>query len=160
MSISPYQYQLLTQSFSMLQPNFHCFCVSLRSQFNRYEMQLQLPNNNEQLITIEHRVSKFIQEALYLLPQQEQLAQFIGIHARNLTLLKPSESDISIICNAMIATLQLHLGAQFTLAMRNAWRKALHIFANIIKNVLFHSSNVVCLEQFRANKQQLTLTIR
>ncbi|NOU52462.1 globin [Pseudoalteromonas sp. JBTF-M23] len=159
MSISPYQYQLLTQSFATLQPNFHCFCVSLRTQLNRYEMQLQLPQSNEQLITIEHRLSKFIQEALYLLPQQEQLAQFIYTNAHRLAQLKPSERDISVLCNTMITTLQLHLGAQFTLALRNAWRKALHIFANIIKSVLFKSSNVVCLGQFRAHKQKLTSTI-
>ncbi|WP_105167039.1 globin [Pseudoalteromonas sp. T1lg23B] len=158
MSISPYQYQLLTQSFATIQPNFHCFCVSLRTQLNRYEVQLVLPNNNEQLISIEQRASKFIQEALYLLPQQEQLASFIQLHAPRFMLLNPSERDITVLCNVMISTLQLHLGAQFTLALRNAWRKALHIFANIIKNALFGSSNVVCLHEFKLQKQQQAST--
>ncbi|CAH9059741.1 hypothetical protein PSECIP111951_03051 [Pseudoalteromonas holothuriae] len=160
MSISPYQYQLLTQSFSTLQPNFHCFCISLKTQLNRYEMQLLLPQNNEQLLCVEHRVSQFIQEALYLLPQQEQLTGFVRLHACQLSSLNPNERDISVLCNAMISTLQLHLGAQFTLALRNAWRKALHIFANIIKSVLFGSNNVVSLAHFKTHKQQRTSTLR
>jgi hypothetical protein len=152
MSISPYQYQLLTQSLSIIQPNFHCFCVSLQTQVNRYDTQLLLPNNNEQLLSVEQSFSRFIQEAVYLLPQQEQLAHFIKKCAPNLAMLNPSERDISVLCNAMICTLQLHLGAQFTLALRNAWRKALHIFANIIKEELFNISNVVSLQQIREQR--------
>ncbi|KAF7774491.1 hypothetical protein PCIT_a0947 [Pseudoalteromonas citrea] len=160
MSISPYQYQLLTQSFTTLKPNFHCFCVSLHTQLKNYNLELALPSSSKYLLNIEHNIQLFLSEGIALLPQQSALVDLIKRHKPHFDALKLSEQDIAVLCHTMLETLQLHLGRQFTLALRNAWRKALHMFANIIKSVVFQTSNVVNLQSFRQQKQQQFSTIR
>ncbi|MBE0367062.1 hypothetical protein PAUR_a0363 [Pseudoalteromonas aurantia 208] len=160
MSISPYQYQLLTQSFATLKPNFHCFCVSLHSQLKRYDLQLVVPNSPKYLLNIEHRIHTFLHEAIALLPQQSALVDLVQQYKSDFHTLRLSEYDIAVICHTMLETLQLHLGRQFTLALRNAWRKALHMFANIIKSVAFNTTNVVNLQHFRQQKQHQISTLR
>ena len=160
MSISPYQYQLLTQSFATLKPNFHCFCVSLYTQLKRYELEFAMPSSPKHLLTVEHSIQTFLSEGIALLPQQSALVDLITQHKLHFAELKLSEQDIAVLCHTMLETLQLHLGRQFTLALRNAWRKALHMFANIIKSVVFQTSNVVNLQNFRQQKQQQLSTLR
>jgi hypothetical protein len=160
MSISPYQYQLLTQSFATLKPNFHCFYVSLHAQLKRYELELAMPSTSKYVFNIEHCIQTFLNDGIALLPQQSALVNFITQNKPHFTALNLSEQDIALLCQSVLETLQLHLGRQFTLALRNAWRKALHMFANIIKSVVFQTSNVVNLQSYRQQKQHHLSTIR
>lgn len=160
MSISPYQYQLLTQSFSSLQPNFHSFFVSLQSRLKCYNLQLATPDSPQHIRTIEHGVHTFLKEATALLPQQDALVDFIIQSKKHLHHLGLCEPDISVLAQSILETIQVHLGRQFTLALRNAWRKALHMFANIIRSVVFQANNVVNLQHFRQQKHQQTSTLR
>ncbi|MCO7190306.1 MULTISPECIES: globin [unclassified Pseudoalteromonas] len=149
MSISPYQYQLLNQSFTTLKPNFHCFCVSFYNKLKQCRVSMTLPESDQHVLSLEYRLQDFMQQCLIHLPRQHELTQFLRQQSILIAALCPSVKDISTFCNSLLEVLKLHLGSQFTLAVRNAWKRALHVFANIIKAELFGISNVVQLDRYR-----------
>ncbi|MCG7536420.1 globin [Pseudoalteromonas sp. OOF1S-7] len=149
MSISPYQYQLLNQSFTTLKPNFHCFCVSLYNKLKQHRVTMALPESEQHMLSLEYRLHDFMQQCLTHLPRQQELTCFFRHQSILIATLAPSASDINTMCNCLLEVLKLHLGTQFTLAVRNAWKRALHVFANIIKSELFGISNVVELARYR-----------
>ncbi|ALU44727.1 hypothetical protein [Pseudoalteromonas rubra] len=149
MSISPYQYQLLNQSFTTLKPNFHCFCVSLYNKLKQRQVTMALPESERHVLSLEYRLHDFMQQCLVHLPRQQELTRFLHQQSILIAALAPSVNDITTFCNSLLEILKLHLGAQFTLAVRNAWKRALHVFANIIKSELFGISNVVELAHYR-----------
>ncbi|KZN50639.1 globin [Pseudoalteromonas luteoviolacea] len=153
MSISPYQYQLLSQSFATIKPNFHCFCVSFNHRLKMHPMSMVIPNAESQILTIEYQLRAFIQQSLIRMANQKELCRYITENIATIKSLRPSACDIRILCNCFLDTLKVHLGKQFTLAVRNAWKRALHIVANVLKAELFGMSNIVYLDQIRQQKQ-------
>ncbi|MCF2857841.1 globin [Pseudoalteromonas sp. SMS1] len=153
MSISPYQYQLLSQSFATIKPNFHCFCVSFNHRLKMHPMSMRVPEAEHQILAIEYQLRAFIQQSLLRIANQKELCQYIVDNIASVKTLRPSVCDIKILCNCFLDTLKVHLGKQFTLAVRNAWKRALHIVANVLKSELFGMTNVVYLDQFRQKHQ-------
>ncbi|KZN63678.1 globin [Pseudoalteromonas luteoviolacea] len=153
MSISPYQYQLLSQTFATIKPNFHCFCVSFNHRLNMHPMSMHIPSAEHQILAIEYQLRAFIQQSLLRIANQQELCRYIVENIASIKALRPSVCDIKILCNCFLDTLKVHLGKQFTLAVRNAWKRALHIIANVLKSELFGMTNVVYLEQFRLKRQ-------
>ncbi|MBQ4813087.1 hypothetical protein A7985_15120 [Pseudoalteromonas luteoviolacea] len=153
MSISPYQYQLLSQTFTTIKPNFHCFCVSFNHRLSMHPMSMHIPSAEHQILAIEYQLRAFIQQSLLRIANQKELCSYIVENIASIKALRPSACDIKILCNCFLDTLKVHLGKQFTLAVRNAWKRALHIIANVLKSELFGMTNVVYLEQFRLKRQ-------
>lgn len=152
MSISPYQYRMLTQSLAVVRPNFNCFCISLSNQLDRYEVScFSLVKSVTQL---ENEFFRFIHQCVGLTLEHSNLVAYLKTIAPTLRNFNVSERDISIMCNCFLATLQLHLGRQYTLAMRNAWRRLLHVIANILNHELNGRTNVVSLMEHRIKKSQ------
>ncbi|CCQ12533.1 hypothetical protein PALB_34720 [Pseudoalteromonas luteoviolacea B = ATCC 29581] len=154
MSISPYQYRILTQSLAVVRPNFHCFCVSLRTQVSHFQLNNALITKTEYAYQQEDGLFRFIHQCVGLTLDHPALVHFISAQAKLLKSIEISERDICVICNCFLSTMQLHLGKQYTLAMRNAWRRLLHIIANILNHELHGRNNVVSLVEHKSKKTQ------
>jgi len=116
-------------------------------------MSMRVPEAEHQILAIEYQLRAFIQQSLLRIANQKELCQYIVDNIASVKTLRPSVCDIKILCNCFLDTLKVHLGKQFTLAVRNAWKRALHIVANVLKSELFGMTNVVYLDQFRQKHQ-------
>lgn len=152
MSISPYQYRMLTQSLAVVRPNFNCFCVSFTNQLARYELSNNATIKSPTLL--ENEFFRFIHQCVGLTLEHHNLVDYLKTLTPVLRSYGLTERDISVMCNCFLSTLQLHLGRQYTLAMRNAWRRLLHIVANILNHELHGRTNVVSLMEHRTKKSQ------
>ncbi|MFC3033748.1 globin [Pseudoalteromonas fenneropenaei] len=154
MSISPYQYRMLTQSVAIIRPNFHCFCISWLNHVNRYQMNSEVFSHEQVILNNEHQLFNFLQQCVNLTVDSQKLIQFLRPLGEQLKTFHMTERDISVLCNSLLVTLQLHLSRQFTLAMRNAWRRLLHLVANVLNHEMFGRHNIVSLSEYKARKSQ------
>ena len=149
MSITPYQYQLLTQTLASIRPNFHGFCTSWQTQLLRHDLNMEVPSNTKQLIIWEHQIFDFIQNCVMRLPQQSNLLYYLQKQKQVMVFLGTAEQDISVLLTTFIASLKRQLGRHFTHAAHNALQKALLIIKNMLLEQLFGKKNVVALKDFK-----------
>ncbi|ATD05557.1 hypothetical protein SIO17_00960 [Pseudoalteromonas piscicida] len=97
MSITPYQYQLLTQTLASIRPNFHGFCTSWYNQIQHYDLRMQIPTNVGQLIIWEHQIFDFVQNCVMRIPQQSNLLHYLQKQRGTLLFMGTSEKDISVL---------------------------------------------------------------
>ncbi|QUI70229.1 MULTISPECIES: hypothetical protein [Pseudoalteromonas] len=154
MSITPYQYQLLTQTLASIRPNFHGFCTSWYNQIQHYDLRMQIPTNVGQLIIWEHQIFDFVQNCVMRIPQQSNLLHYLQKQRGTLLFMGTSEKDISVLLFTFTATLKNHLGRHFTTAAKNAWNKALLLIENMLRFELFKKTNIVGLQEFKRAQQQ------
>ncbi|MFC0118549.1 globin [Pseudoalteromonas xiamenensis] len=154
MSISPYQYRMLTQSLAVVRPNFHCFCVSFRKQISNYQLNTSFTFSDEGILNDENEFFRFVHQCVGLILEHNNLVDYLSQTAKKLREYNLTERDICVLCNCFLATIQLHLGKQYTLAMRNAWRRLLHVVSNILNHEMHGRTNVVSLHEHRLKKSQ------
>ncbi|WP_440055429.1 hypothetical protein ACSLBF_04605 [Pseudoalteromonas sp. T1lg65] len=149
MSITPYQYQLLTQSLASVRPNFHGFCTSWYHQVQKYNLNMQIPDNVNQLILWEHQVFEFIQGCVMRLPQQANLLYFLRQRRAHLLYIGTSPRDLDILLSTFFQALKVQQGRTFTAATKNAWNRALLLIKNMLNHELFSVTNVTTLHEFK-----------
>ncbi|WP_405601331.1 MULTISPECIES: globin [unclassified Pseudoalteromonas] len=136
----------LLKSLSIIKPNFHAFTERFHTKLTQSCITMSYPTAaqfNERSYTLYCMLERIIKH----LDNPLSVAPFLSYQLQFLKNDNIQQSDIKVLCDTFYATLEEHLGQRFSSEKKVAWRKVLMFFENFSNNSLFHTSNVISLEQ-------------
>lgn len=137
----------LLKSINIIKPNFHCFTFTFQMQLKRQALLMQCPSS-EILNKNSYLLYCALERTIMHIDNIRSVTPFIHHHANNLSKLGLTYQDVSLLCNAFLASLKIHLKDDMTPVLEGSWRHAIHIFTNIVISYLFNTSNVVSLTDY------------
>ncbi|MDN3378015.1 MULTISPECIES: globin [unclassified Pseudoalteromonas] len=137
----------LLRSINIIKPNFHCFTFTFQMQLKRQPLLMQCPSS-EALNENSYLLYCALERTIMHIDNLRSVTPFIHHHANNLSKLGISHQDVTLLCNAFLASLKIHLKDYMTPTLEQNWRQAIRIFTNIITSYLFKTSNVVSLTDY------------
>ncbi len=148
MSLSPYQFQLLTSSSKDICDDFEHFFT----YFNLL-VRKKLPTFISCSNLSEHKL--YICSLTEHLTSQQSIWLYIDKHKDYLSRHFQNKHQVNMFREAFLVALSTTLKSKFTLAVRKAWQAILFVFTNMVQTLIHGYSNVVCMQQYR-NKRGMT----
>lgn len=148
MSLSPYQFQLLTTSSKDICNDFEHFFT----YFNLL-IKKKLPSFVYSSNLYNHK--KYICLLTEHLTSQQSIWLYIDNHRDYLSRLFQDKHQVNMFREVFLMALSTTLKSKFTLAVRKAWQSILFVFTNMVKTQIHGFSNVVSMQYYR-NKRNMT----
>ncbi|ALO41545.1 hypothetical protein [Pseudoalteromonas phenolica] len=149
MSLSPYQFQLLTTSSKDVCDNFEHFFT----YFNLL-IKKKLPTFIPLSGVFDHK--KNICALAAHLTSQQSVWLFIDKHREYLSRLFQDKHQVNIFSDVFLMALSATLKSKLTLAVRKAWQTILFVFTNMVQTQIHGYSNVVSMQHYRTKRNMLT----
>ena len=147
MSLSPYQFQLLTSSSRDICNNFEHFYTYFNLLINE-----KLTTFTPCSVHFNHR--RHILSLNEHLTSQQSIWLFIEHNSPYLNELFPDKHQVFIFRDVFLMALSTTLKSKFTLAVRKAWQNILHVFTNMVLARVHGYSNVISMQQYRNRFQE------
>lgn len=148
MSLSPYQFQLLTSSSKDICDNFEHFFT----YFNLL-IKKKLPSFISCSNLFDHK--QYICSLTEHLTSQQSIWLYIEKNRAYLNRLFQDKHQVNVFREVFLMALSTTLKSNFTLAVRKAWQSILFVFTNMVQTQIHGYSNVISMLQYR-NKRSMT----
>ena len=142
MSLSPYQFQLLTHSsqnicreFEHFYTHFDVLIRDKRDTFPTYSQQFN------------HR--EYVFKLIEYLTSQQSVWLFVEKNQAYLRKLLSKPQQVKTFQEEILIALATTLKSQFTTALRKAWQNILKVFTNMVLTKIHGHSNVISMKQYK-----------
>ena len=148
MSLSPYQFKLLTTSSEDICNDFEHFFTYFNLLVKK-KLPTFIPCSN----IFDHK--QYICSLTEHLTSQQSIWLYIEKNRDYLSRLFQDRDQVNLFREAFMMALSTTLKSKFTLAVHKAWQSILFVFTNMVQTQIHGYNNVISMLQYR-NKHSMT----